>query len=413
MTFRFSEAVVRSTFDPTKVILQFSETDDTKKHKLLTDNSGTSDGSSNVEVVVALNDDDVVALKKSLDLCKDKPSTYVSLETGVVADKAANAAVAIASGGAKQATAYEPDRKKPTLQSYFLNMETGVMSVTFDEIMKISSFNANSVFSLQSDLAHGSATETSGTLAGAVTSIANAKVVEITLSAARTGAANAIRAKTGLATDATNTFLTLASTFMTDVDDNAVNVVPSNAAKKVTANGFKADGVAPSIQSFELDLSTDPATLTLLFDQPVKGGSFTNALQLQDAKAATKKVDIVLAEASDAVTTAVVLTLKVSNVNAIKASGFCTKNGNGGDCFLSHGNEMIDDARGLEVAAQAASNGVTCTAYGADGTVPTVVSSQVKKFDLNTGKITLSFSEIVDRTSYQKAKFELQSDSAD
>jgi len=63
----------------------------------------------------------------------------------------------------------------------------------------------------------------------------------------------------------------------------------------------------------------------------------------------------------------------------------------------------------LEVAALAANDGASCSAYGADGIAPTVIGSTLKKFDLDTGKITLSFSEIMDRKSYVAAKFYFKS----
>jgi len=410
MRFRFNEQVVKSTFAPSKVTLQFSETDKSKFHTLSNDGV-TNDGSNNRELVVSLDDADVIALKENLDLCKDKPTTWLSMGAGVVQDVAENEAVAIVSGSAKQVEDYTQDGKGPVLQSYTLNMQTGLMSLTFDEIMAINTLTAGAAL-LQSVQVADTTEETSDALEGSVASgSSNAKVVNIQLTLT---SANKIRAKTGLAIDGDTAYLTFDSTFIKDVDNNGVDAIATSGGQKVATNGLTLDGEAPSMASFKLDLSTDPATLTMVFDQPVKASSFTDGtLQLQDASSVTDKVDISGATANAAVTTDVVLTLAVANVNAIKASGFCTKTGDGGDCFLSHTDAMIDDARDLQVAATDDTNGVSCSDYTADGTAPTIEDAQIKKFDLNTGKITLSFSEIIDRSSFEKAKFHFKSDSND
>jgi hypothetical protein len=407
--FRFTEDVVLSTFDPTKATLQFKADDASKKH-VLSNGGQKKAGSSSVEIIVELAAADVEAIKSNLDLCKDKQSTFLSIAAGIVQDIAENDAVAIADGAAKNVQEYTKDDKGPTLESYTLAMETGVIKLTFNEIVNVGSFDASAA-KFQSEQAKDGNTVESAALAGAVTSSGNAKVVEVTLTLA---SANGLRAETGLAVDAATTWLAISTNFITDVDDNGVKAIVSSSAKTVATDGFSKDGAAPALKSFKLDLSADPVTLTLIYEQPVDGSSFKDGhLHVQDKESQTAKIAIAGATAADAVSTDIVLTLTDANVNEIKAAALCTKTGDGGDCFVSHSASMIEDATGLVVGAVLDTGGKACTDYKADATAPTVIDLNMKSFDLITGKVTLSFSEIIDRSSFDKAKFEFQSDETD
>lgn len=228
--------------------------------------------------------------------------------------------------------------------------------------------------------------------------------------------ANDIRALTNLATDRADTFLKVESTAFKDFNDNSV--VPVVKKVNQALDGFIADTTAPLATGFAIDL--DAGTLTVSYQQPVKGSSVDPvAFTLENKITSADSTQLLDGDVMDPdnVSTSFVLTFTKSVLDEIKRKDVCAKATGEGGCFLRFGASSVDDATGQTIAGidanpttQAA---LTCTAYTADGSPPTLVDNGFVKLDLNNAEITFSFSETIKRDSVDYDKIHLQAAALD
>jgi len=94
-------------------------------------------------VVVKLNDGNLDAIKKRADLGTETANTYLVFSANLISDFAPtpNAIVASTSSAATQIKRHVVDNIKPKLESYGVNMDTGVFSLHFDETMQAETIN--------------------------------------------------------------------------------------------------------------------------------------------------------------------------------------------------------------------------------------------------------------------------------
>jgi hypothetical protein len=285
-------------------------------------------------------------------------------------------------------------------------MTDGVMVLTFDEVIDAASVNPAG-FQLQSaaDASLGAVTVSSA-LAGSVIQI-DSTIITMTLT---TTSANGVRALTGLAVDAATTYLRVATTALTDVDENDVNAKPSTAA--LQTQGFTGDLVPPVATRFELNMTSE--TLVIHFDQPIDGSTANlTQITLQNlATGATSTHELAAGTHSNDVATWIVISLATADVNEIKREDVCANGLNPENgCFLSLSNAFIQDATLLTVPSVPGNAAIQILAadYTADEIAPAVVTRGFTSFDLNSGQITLSFTETVDRSTLDGTTITLQS----
>ena len=393
ITISFSEDIETTKFDVENVQLQSKAADATVKYVLRGGKDGkVVAGSSKKDVVIELTQTDVNAIKALRLLAKDQASTFVVLPTGALVDVAQNPSVAVANTKAFQATAYTKDGVLPKLKTFTLDMTDGIMKFTFDEIMDVASVkmklgemklqNKDKESTAQSAALAGTASGTDGT------------IITVTLDVP---SANAVRAVPALATDKASTFITFSTNFITDVDGNGVVAAPDTAA--VQATEFVGDSKPPLATGFTIDMTAGSMEIT--FEKPVDGSKVEmKQLQLQSTKDASNGVAVALpaSTASTALSLKVTVTFDATELNNIKRAALCTKTGGTSSCFLSFSDTFVKDATGLAVKAVAANSGLASTKYDADATDP-VITAKVgfEKFDLNLGRITLAFSEVIDQ----------------
>ena len=141
----FSEAVNVSTLLVEYITLQSSTTlGQDSPAVTLSRARGTHAISKNSKRVrIALGDGDFNALKLADGLADDIASVYVLLETladgtsyaigDMVAAPSTNRVVGIEDGAAQQAVNFTSDKSAPSLSHFELDLDTGVLLLTFDE----------------------------------------------------------------------------------------------------------------------------------------------------------------------------------------------------------------------------------------------------------------------------------------
>jgi hypothetical protein len=221
---------------------------------------------------------------------------------------------------------------------------------------------------------------------------------------------NDVRALTGLATNDANTFLVVEPIAAMDVDDNKVNRIGGASALGVTQYG--ADVVPPQATRFEIDLTAE--TLTIHYEQPVDGLSINvSQITLQNLAAnATSSRTLTGGQLSSTVATSAVIGLTTDDLNEIKRQPLCANVDHPEDvCFLSFGSTSVVDATGLAVPAVSKQSAIRIidSDYTADTVAPELITRGFDSIDLNTGEITLIFTETVDRLSVDGTQITLQS----
>jgi len=179
----------------------------------------------------------------------------------------------------------------------------------------------------------------------------------------------------------------------------------------VQANKFTGDEKPPKATGFEIDM--DKGEMQLFFEQPVDGGSVAIVhLKLQSTQAGGTSVALrKKSTASSDLSVKVLVTFSPDDLNEIKKQALCTKSGGKGSCFLSFSDKFVKDSTGLTVAAVAASSALASTKYTADNTAPNIVAKKgFATFDLNKGRITLDFDEVINRKSFEWNNLTLAND---
>jgi hypothetical protein len=192
-------------------------------------------------------------------LCKGISSSFISIQTGGFDDFAGVALTAVAlSNGRPLTGTYNADTTAPEIDSYSLNMDTGILSITFSDVIQVSSLSASGKIGLQ-------ATSTGGTrydLTGGSTTSAVGYVVDLAIT---TTDLNKLKFIVGLADDDTTTYLVVASEFIKSVAN--VNVAALVSDNALLVSSFVADQSAPTLEDF--NLNEELGVLTLFFNEPV------------------------------------------------------------------------------------------------------------------------------------------------
>ena len=176
---------------------------------------------------IGLSKEDTDELKRLEGLGTAEDNTFLSWDTDAVDDMAGNNVTArdVSSGlGVRE---YTSDATEPHLVAYELDMDAGVLTMTFSETIKVSSANANSL------TLHGSANGgESHTLTGGDFSEDDSTVVSVALTR---DDLNSVKVQTNLAVSEETTFLSIDGGAVTDMEDLGVEAV---SREVVSEEGF-------------------------------------------------------------------------------------------------------------------------------------------------------------------------------
>jgi hypothetical protein len=262
----------------------------------LTDGIVSASANSSQSVMVTVTTNDLHALKLA-SIGTEASRTYLSIDTTLISDMAGLPAVALQDGiSSMQVRLYVADTTGVDILSVNLSLDTGVLSMTFSEPVALNSDDV-SLLGVQNVSNTSAATRTvqetvtvSGqtvmvdvveraysnvTLSsGTVSLSSNGLVASITLSQIDL---DAIKLERVLATSAA---LVAGAGAFQDLLGNPSKLLSNNQALLVST--LEADGTPPQLISFDLDLNSKPATITITFDEPIAVFSSTPSLLFLD-----------------------------------------------------------------------------------------------------------------------------------
>jgi hypothetical protein len=135
--FSFTESVVPSTFNLSGVVFAVSSAGG-KQHSLQKEQEIISSGGP--EIKVKLTASDIEALAKDKELAKSVGSTYISFGSSFVKDTSGYPIKEILVSKGKKALKFIEDETDPSITGFDLDMNSGMVKLKFDEVMKLESF---------------------------------------------------------------------------------------------------------------------------------------------------------------------------------------------------------------------------------------------------------------------------------
>jgi hypothetical protein len=341
ITLVFDETVdVLNSFASTFLTIQNAETAPTASLSLSGADVQTVVNGTSVTFTFVKADLEILKSTTSLGVSRD--TTWFNFDAGLIADMVGNRVVP----GVMKVDAFTEDTTAPELLWYDFDASFMEMTLSFTETIKVSSFNIDAL-SIQNVVTVdyiASVQENFRFPTSTLTTTSDSMLLTVRMSFSD---ANALRERISppYAKSQSSTFLTVNTSFVTDMNSQSVVAISHTNAKN--ARNFTDDVIPPKLFSFAMNLNT--GVLKLFFDESVNAGSFVyNKVIFQSTVNTTaptyKSVSLttggnVLSSNDDTL----VVQLSKVDLNSIKRQSLCARGATGADCFIVLGANSIQD----------------------------------------------------------------------
>jgi hypothetical protein len=388
----FSEPVHGPSFVPDRLTIRSKQCDattlgceDVKTVTLSTLSVAVQDPVDTLEVTIKIDVADMNKIKVLTTLGIDVSSTFISAASAFVDDLGGIPAVSILANDAVPATRVLPDTGKPVLQEFSINMNSGFIRLTFDEIIDASNV-AYGAITIQNNDGSESRILTNGNLDTINSNVIAIGIIDADL--------NEIKRLEDLATPTSKTYVVLGQGAVHDM----ATTPNFNEEFSTGDSGYEPDGTSPKLTAFAVDMNA--FTITLNFDETIDASTLEpKAFTVQSSRGEsgytlTGGETVPAADAADGLQ--VVLKITTADMNAIKQREnlFTTQD----NAYLRHTTNTITaikDMNGNLVDAIATDDAmkVTVTAFAADSANPRLTSFDL---DMTAETITFVFPETMD-----------------
>ena len=263
LTLFFSETVDTFMFNVTSITFQDTAVgSNAYSHYTFTQYSYVNSSAYPI-ISVVLGLQDTNAIKALVVLARSVNSTFLSIALDTTRDMSGNQVTPINATSALKASKLVPDTSSPRLLAFSLDMNTGVLTLSFSETVNPATLNVSSLYLIEGqNLTFQSYQLTNGS----TTASPFGPTIAISLS---TADLNAIKVLPGLATQSSNTYLYTQPSAIRDVSGNPLNSVSPPQALQVL--NYTQDTTNPTLVAF--DLNMDAVLLTMVFSESVNVSS--------------------------------------------------------------------------------------------------------------------------------------------
>jgi len=384
-----SEPVRGSSIDVTKITLQTSASASPAHSFRLTASSSHSSTNA-LSQTIQISTADLNSIKYNL-VASQSSQAYLALDAGVLVDMSSLAIAAVTGANARSVHTYVADTTAPQLTDVKLDMNAGLLTLTFAEPINLATITYQYITLTAPD---GSNYALTG---GSVASNTQTAVVLAII----TGDLNHIKLIQTLAVSTSTTMVHLTPSAVFDL----ASAANPNVDQTVAATSFTPDTTSPVVTGLSVDM--DQGVFVLNFNEPVLASSFgVTYVTLQGTNDGLHGTVTLTASSIASSINALSITITVSNfdLNNIKAvSGAYVSLAS---TFISYPSTLVDDMAGNAVVAGTEQ----ATQFHMDVTNPRLTS-----FDLNvnggTAVLVLHFSETINVASIDASKIVLQSSS--
>jgi len=393
--FLFDETVDSGTFSSTSVTLQ----DDSRNpiQSVTLEAFSRTESPDGTDLVILLSPDDFNSITATFPLATMNTNTFIALASGAVQDMAGIPSAEIPSTNALPITDHTEDRVRPSLSDFDLDLDNGVLTLTFNE-----SVNVTSVDSTQITIQNSPSNATSMfALTGGIVNQRDSTTIDISL---LPNDFNRIKQITDLATVISNTYVSLTAATISDMNGNPVVAISMSNAQ--LSRNVEHDVSPPRVQGFDLDYNTGDVTIFL--DETVNLATFQpSAISFQTSMTS----QLVSHTVQNATTTnaglqpVIMARISDGDLNELKRLRICIAQS---DCFLSVSNGLVMDVFNVPNAQVLSSSSINAGVHIRDMTRPQLM--QYSSFDLNSGSFTLKFTETVDLSTLDDTQISLEND---
>eukprot|EP00035_Acanthoeca_spectabilis_P010255 m.181613 g.181613 ORF g.181613 m.181613 type:complete len:4114 (+) comp14966_c0_seq9:327-12668(+) len=391
LTLTFDSSVNPSTLRTDRVTLQSAVSSaavGTATHTL-TANVSVSSSQPGLTVVIQIGEEDLNSIKQETRLAISNVTTFLSIVPDALQDVSGTPIVGEVSSNARQVNTFVPDSVLPTVQSFSFDLDLGELTFNLSEVIS-STTVVPQRFTLQSVANSSTGQSEFFALTGGIVSFSTVhNTFSITLT---TADINAVKGLRGLATSTANTFLIVQASAFSDTNGNGNLAILSSEA--IQASVVHADTVSPQLLAFTLNMNDGWIMLT--FSESVFEETL-NASQIVIGPTSSEPLGSVLSyrlTANDGFLVTptrnlVQFNLSLTDLNNLKALPNLAVNTSSAFLQLFSAGVVLD----------AAGNPCRTKVPGAPATnfIPDTTAPRLEAFDvdMNTGTLTLSYSETV------------------
>jgi len=403
ITLNFDEPVNIATKDFSTLKVQSGRA--AGSEKILSD--ATTESVNGLQVVLKLSDSTLNGIKADSLLLIDQDASFITFTEILIKDMNGQAISPIVNTDAEKANQYTEDGTGCTVDSFSLDMNTGELTLTFDETVDFSEAAVTGIV-LAKDASGAAASHTLRSQHSSITSTSDTTTLSVSIGVEDR---NALKLKAIGLTQA-STFLVMSAGLVVKDMNGKPNtaLIAGTSAKAIAAPAdHTVDSTKPVLVTNGVSLSlNNPSTLTLTFDEVVVNTNFDVtglAIQLTVNDAATSYT-LSAASVGTVGATGLILTvaLGTTDQNEIKKSDTLAKAAS--SSFVTIAADAIEDASANGVAAVETSAAESVFIYGIDLQKPTLTDFD---FDMSAAiTLTLSFNEPVRGSALVKTAITLR-----
>ena len=390
ISLRFTEAVDNSSFNFTAITLLSLFERPLQSYRLTNGEIVTT--IDNTIVVIQLAVDDIVAIQRMIHICTYRGNCYIVVSDDLVTDTSGNPVLPInMTPPGKIVTTFIDDNEPPELVTSILNLNDSTLVMTFNEAVQASLVNTNGItLSETQDPSNSSFTYT---LTGGTPRAISATVVEIRLT---NGDISSIK-DLGYGLNILDVYLTLAADTVFDMARDALGNDALLNGSMVTIYG---DTSPPTVVSFSLNFQDN--SLDIIFSEPVNQSlvSFSNFTLSANCSGGTSTMLTQNVVAPRRNINGLSLLIHADDLSLIKMdSTFGTNRDN---VYLAITANAVVDLYG---------NGnvpLACTRSDALIEASSILSLVSFDYNMNTGNLSLLFTDIVDVASFRASGIIIQ-----
>ena len=381
----FSEPVDRTSVIPSLIRIQQSRIGGTGIQ--LSGGIITDFSADRRQLLIALTENDITSLKLQTTLATNAGNSHLSIQAGALKDIAGNNLTVVPSTSAVAVADYVFDSTAPELTGWSLDMDMSTLNLTFNDVMNRDSLTPEHI-TLHS-WANGTDTANNYNLRGGSTTSMDGYVIVVQIT---NNDLNGIKQRAGLATSRDNSFISINSQLINDQVPLAVtSITPAFA---VQATNFTEDITQPRLVAFNISLVT--RRLTLDFSETVNITSLRQTGLVLQNQPNTLFAGALMLRLTGGIATPAVAAARF-DLELVKADidGLKQIIGLGSDVnntYLAIADNAITDMAGNFIVEIPTTNATRVSDHLPDDTLPTL---DAVAFDLNSGTLSLTFSETV------------------
>ena len=393
----FDETVDSGTFSATSVTLQDHPSNPVQLVTL--EAFSRTDSPDGTDFAVILSPDDFNSITATFPLATMNDNTFIALAIGAVQDMAGIPSAEIPSTNALPITDHTQDRVRPSLSDFVLDLDNGVLTLTFNE-----SVNVTSTDSTQITVQNSPSNATSMfTLTGGIVNQRDSTTIDINL---LPNDFNRIKQLTDLATVVSNTYLSLTAATISDMNRNPVLALSMSNAR--LSRNVELDITPPQVLGFDLDYNS--GDLTIFLDETVNLATFQpGAISFQTSMTSQLFSHIVqnASTTNTGVQPVIFARLSEEDLNELKRLRICVTLS---ECYMSVSNNLVMDVFNVPNAPVLPSSSIGVGIHNRDITRPELMQYSV--FDLDSGSFMLEFTETVDLSTLNDTQITFENDYA-